>query len=97
MLYIIYNYYKVKRFTDVNNNINTRIFFANIFNKMNKLSLTKWKKDYMYIRVQLLVAIMLMRYRLDSDNCNVNCNYYINYSIILSELFACNRKNMILE
>lgn len=97
MLYIIYNYYKVKRFADVNNNINTRIFFANIFNKMNKLSLTKWKKDYMYIRVQLLVAIMLMRYRLDSDNCNVNCNYYINYPIILSELFACNRKNMILE
>lgn len=51
MLYIIYNYYKVKRFADVNNNINTRIFFANIFNKMNKLSITKWKKDYMYIRV----------------------------------------------
>lgn len=51
MLYIIYNYYNVNRFADVNNNINTRIFFANIFNKMNKLSLTKWKKDYMYIRV----------------------------------------------
>lgn len=41
--------------------------------------------------------VNILRYRLDADNCNVNCNYYVNYPMILSELFACNRKNMILE